>query len=201
MLTFSQSAENNKIHICDRLCITLKSCRHLLEVGSGTGQHAIYMAPRLPHITWQTSDLAENLSNVRARLNAEGPENVKHPLELDVSSHPWPVAACDVVYSANSVHIMSWAHVENLFKGVGKILADEGFLCLYGPYKYNGKFTTQSNQRFDLWLRQNDAASGIRDFEAVDGLAQSNGLILQEDFAMPANNQLLIWQRKIYGQK
>jgi len=187
--------------ICEHLCALLKSSRHLLEIGSGTGQHAVYMGLRLPHLTWQTSDLAANLENLRTMLDLDGPENVQQPLELDVSSHPWPVSACDVVYSANSVHIMSWLDVENLFKGVGKILAEEGFLCLYGPYKYNGEFTTQSNQRFDLWLRQNDSASGIRDFEAVDGLAQNNGLILQEDFAMPANNQLLIWQRKIYGQK
>jgi len=195
MLTFSQAAENNKIHICDRLCDVLKPCRHLLEIGSGTGQHATYMAPRLPQLVWQTSELAENLENVLARLEAEGAENIRTPIKLDVSAHPWGLSACDVIYSANTVHIMSWAHVEHLFRGVGEILENNGFLCLYGPYKYNGEFTTPSNQRFDQWLKDQDPVSGIRDFEAVDELAQDHGLVLREDFAMPANNQLLVWQR------
>ncbi len=195
MLTFSQPAENNRIDICDRLCDILKSSRHLVEIGSGTGQHAVYMGMRLPHLIWQTSDLAENLENVRARLTQEAPENVRHPIELDVSSHPWPVASCDVIYSANTVHIMSWAHVEHLFQGVGTTLEKGGILCLYGPYKYHGDFTTPSNQRFDQWLKGNDPVSGIRDFEAVDRLAQDQGLTLHKDYPMPANNQLLVWRR------
>jgi cyclopropane fatty-acyl-phospholipid synthase-like methyltransferase len=195
MLTFSQPAENNKIDICDRLCEILGSSRHLLEIGSGTGQHATYMAARLPYLIWQTTELAENLINVRARLTHEAPENVRHPIELDVSSLPWLVTSCDAIYSANTVHIMSWAHVEQLFRGVGATLEKGGFLCLYGPYKYNGDFTTPSNQRFDQWLKGNDAVSGIRDFEAVDELAKNHGLALQKDYAMPANNQLLVWRR------
>jgi len=195
MLTFSQAAENNKVHICDRLCEVLEPCRHLLEIGSGTGQHAVYMAERLPQLVWQTSDLAGNLVNVCARLEAEGGANIRPPIELDVSVHPWPLSSCDVIYSANAVHIMSWTHVEHLFQGVGEALQKDGFLCLYGPYKYNGEFTTPSNQRFDQWLKNNDPVSGIRDFEAVDELAQNQGLILREDFTMPANNQLLVWQR------
>jgi len=195
MLTFSQAAENNKVVICDRLCEILTPCRRLLEIGSGTGQHAVYMAPRLPHLVWQTSELAENLDIVHSRLEAEGADNIRSPIDLDVSSNPWPVSACDAIYSANTVHIMSWAHVEHLFHGVGEILEINGFLCLYGPYKYNGEFTTPSNQRFDQWLKNNDPASGIRDFEAVDELAQNQGLFLREDFTMPANNQLLVWQR------
>ncbi len=196
-LTFSQPAENNKIDICDRLCDILKSSSHLLEIGSGTGQHATYMAPRLPHLIWQTSELAQNLENVSARLKLEAPKNVRHPIELDVSAHPWPLASCDVIYSANTVHIMSWSHVEQLFLGVGKTLEKGGLLCLYGPYKYNGNFTTPSNQRFNQWLKQNDPESGIRDFEAVDKLAQNQGLVLQNDYAMPANNQLLVWRRSL----
>jgi len=196
MLTFSQAAENNKVHICDRLCEVLNPCRHLLEIGSGTGQHAVYMAQRLPQLVWHTSDLAGNLENVRARLEAEGAANITQPIELDVSAHPWPVSSCDAIYSANAVHIMSWAHVEHLFQGVGEILQSNGFLCLYGPYKYNGDFTTPSNQRFDQWLKDKDPVSGIRDFEAVDELAQNQGLTLRQGFAMPANNQLLVWQRR-----
>ena len=197
MLPFSQSADNNKKDICDRLCGILKQSQHLLEIGSGTAQHAVYMAPRLPHLTWHTSDLAANIETVRARLDQEGPENVKAPLALDVSSHPWPLPACDAIYSANTVHIMSWDHVEQLFIGAGQVLVAGGHLCLYGPYKYKGEFTTPSNQRFDRWLKQEDEASGIRDFEAVDNLAQNNGLTLQSDTDMPANNQLLVWQRQL----
>jgi len=195
MLTFSQAAENNKVDICDRLCEILNPCHHLLEIGSGTGQHAVYMAQRLPQLVWHTSDLAGNLENVRARLEAEGAANIRPPIELDVSAHPWGLSACDVIYSANAVHIMSWTHVEHLFQGVGEVLQKNGFLCLYGPYKYNGDFTTLSNQRFDQWLKDKDPFSGIRDFEAVDELAQNQGLTLRQDFAMPANNQLLVWQR------
>jgi len=197
MLTFSQSAENNRVDICDRLCDILKPSRHLLEIGSGTGQHSVYMASRLPHLIWQTSELSENLDNVSTRLELEAPENVRHPIELNVSLHPWPVSDCDVIYSANTVHIMSWTHVGHLFQGVGQTLEKGGILCLYGPYKYNGDFTTPSNQRFDQWLKQNDPVSGIRDFEAVDRLAQDQGLFLQNDFPMPANNQLLVWKRKL----
>jgi len=195
MLTFSQPAENNKIDICDRLCDILNNSSHLLEIGSGTGQHATYMAPRLPHLIWQTSELAENLENVSARLELDVPENVRAPVELDVSSQPWPLTSCDVIYSANTVHIMSWGHVEQLFQGVGTTLEKAGLLCLYGPYKYNGDFTTPSNQRFDQWLKGNNPESGIRDFEAVNRLAQNQGLVLQKDFDMPANNQLLVWRR------
>ena len=196
MLTFSQSAENNKKDICDHLCYILKNSRHLLEIGSGTGQHAVYMATRLPHLIWQTSELAGNLKNLCARLEQEAPENVRNPIELDVAKHPWPLPACDAIYSANTVHIMSWEHVQHLFRGAGEVLEQNGQLCLYGPYKYNGNFTTDSNQRFDQWLRNNDPQSGIRDFEAVNTLAQNHGLDLQQDYAMPANNQLLVWRRK-----
>lgn len=197
MIEFSQAADNNKADICDKLCNILTSSRHLLEIGSGTAQHAVHMAQRLPHLIWQTSELAINLKTVQARLDHERPQNVKDPIELDVSSQPWALASCDAIYSANTVHIMSWADVEHLFHGVGKTLQNNGFLCLYGPYKYNGNFTTPSNERFDQWLKQNDPVSGVRDFEEVNRLAQDQQLVLQNDFAMPANNQLLVWQRQI----
>lgn len=196
MLAFSQSAENNKQPIGDKFTDLLANASHLLEIGSGTGQHATYMAQKLPHLIWQPSELAENLPNLQARLDAEAPKNVKAPFSLDVANHPWPLSACDVIYSANTVHIMSWTHVKQLFHGVGEILAPNGLLCLYGPYKYQGTFTTPSNEKFDNWLKQRDANSGIRNFEDMDQLAAEQGLVLQNDFAMPANNQLLVWQRR-----
>ncbi len=195
MIAFSQAAENNKVHICDKLSSVLKNASFLLEIGSGSGQHAVHMAQHLSHLTWQPSELAENLNVLNTRLTQEAPENVENALALDVSSQPWPLSSCDAIYSANVVHYMSWTRVEHLFDGVGQILDQGGILCLYGPYKYNGNFTTESNARFDQWLKQGDAQRGVRDFEEVDRLANKQGLSLKHDFAMPANNQLLVWQR------
>jgi len=195
MTNFSQAAENNKSHIGDLLVGTFAPCRHVLEIASGTGQHAVHMGIVLPDTIWQTSDLIENHSTIIARLEREAGENVRMPLELDVAQDPWPVDKVDGIFAANAVHIMSWQHVEQLFFGAGQVLSNKGILALYGPYKYDGKFTTESNARFEQWLKDRDPESGIRDFEAVDALAKDAGLSLVADHAMPANNQLLIWQR------
>ncbi len=195
MSGISQAAENNKSHIAEVLVPLFASCHHVLEIASGTGQHAVYMGGLLPDIVWQTSDLAENHSVIIERIEREGGPNVCSPMVLDVAQEQWPVSKVDAVYAANAVHIMSWRHVEALFVGVGEILARGGYLALYGPYKYEGEFTTESNARFDQWLKARDTQSGIRDFEAVVTLAQNIGLSLKADHNMPANNQLLIWQR------
>ena len=195
MTNFSQAAENNKSHIGDVLNGAFASCRHVLEIASGTGQHAVYMGSLLPDTVWQTSDLVENHPAIKALLELEAGDNVRMPFELDVAQDPWPVDQVDGVFAANAVHIMSWHHVENLFRGVGQVLSKNGVLALYGPYKYGDKFTTESNARFDQWLKGRDPESGIRDFEAVNALARDIGLQLVADHAMPANNQLLIWQR------
>ena len=191
----SQAAENNKEPIARVLRDAFAEARTVLEIASGTGQHAVHLGRCLPHLIWQPSDLAENLDGIGARLAEEGPPNVNPPLELDVSRHPWPASPVDGVFSANCVHIVSWTNVEHLFRGVGHLLSDGGTLCLYGPYKYGGDFTTESNARFDGWLKQTDPVSGIRDFEAVDDLARAQGLSLVNDHPMPANNQLLVWRR------
>lgn len=195
-LAYSQAAENNKLPIADVLRGAFKNVRGVLEIASGTGQHAVHFGAAFPHLTWQPSDLAEHLDDIIARLAQEGTDNVLPPIVLDVSAHPWPVNRVDGVFSANCVHIVSWGHVEHMFRGIGNVLADGGVLCLYGPYKYNGVFTTESNARFDQWLKSRDPVSGIRDFEAVDDLAKAQGLALEQDIAMPANNQLLIWRRR-----
>lgn len=196
MLTFNQAAENNKEPIGTILAKAFSSCHHVLEIASGTAQHAVHMGKLLPHVTWQTSDLAENLDNINARLKAEAGDNVRPPLELDVAQNPWPVKGIDAVYASNAVHIMSFDHVQAMFAGLDNALAEGGMLALYGPYKYDGEFTTKSNAQFDLRLKQNDPLSGIRDFEAVDKLASEIGLTLLKDHQMPANNQLLLWQRR-----
>jgi cyclopropane fatty-acyl-phospholipid synthase-like methyltransferase len=196
---FSQACENNKRPILEVLRRHLADARHVLEVGSGTGQHAVFFAEQLPHLAWQTSDRGEHHAGIRQWLEAARLGNVLPPLELDVTSPRWPVAHTDAVFSANTAHIMSWAMVEAFFTGVGQVLGDGGVFCLYGPFNYGGAYTSASNERFDAWLAARDPASAIRDFEAVDALAAGVGLRLVEDNAMPANNHLLVWRLEASG--
>lgn len=197
MLTFSQAAENNKQPIASLLGEWFAPCRSVLEIGSGTGQHAVFFAQNLPHLTWQPSELAPALAPLAARIAAQAPANLLTPVVLDVRLADWPLPApaYDGIFSANCLHIMAWPSVTRLFAGLGKVLAPAGTVCLYGPFRYNGAYTSDSNARFDEWLRQRDSDSGIRDFEAVDALAKQAGLILKADVAMPANNQLLVWRK------
>ena len=194
-LPFSQAAENNKEPIARVLKNVFHAPGHVLEIGSLTGQHAVHMGAELPHIIWQPSDIASSLDGLSARIRAEATDNVRPPIVLDVSAHPWPVDQVDGVFSANVMHIISIPLVEEMFSGIGAVLNKNGYLCLYGPFKYDGNFTTESNARFDLWLKDRDPLSGIRDFEFIDTLAAAQGLNLIEDHAMPANNQLIVWQR------
>ncbi len=166
----------------------------VLEVGSGTGQHAVYFGERLPHVRWQTSDRASNHPGIEAWVSDAALPNVLPPLTLDVTSEPWPVSQVGAAFSANTVHIMSWPAVQSFFRGVARILEPGGKLLLYGPFNYGGRYTSESNARFDEWLRSRDSASGIRDFEAIDGEAAQVGLVLSDDVEMPANNRLLIWE-------
>ncbi len=196
---YSQAAENNKTPILTVLRDAFAEETRVLEIASGTGQHAAHFGRALPHLAWQPSDLAPNLDGIRERLAADGPANVAPPVELDVSRFPWPVSGFDGVFSANCLHIVSWPRVEDFFRGVGEVLDAGGTLCVYGPFKYGGDFTTESNARFDGWLKRNDPESGIRDFEAVDALARGQGMRRIADHAMPANNQLLVWRRSDRG--
>lgn len=196
MLPYCQATENNKHVIAEILMHQFRDVSTVLEIASGTGQHAVHMGTCMPHLTWQPSDLAIQLPGLTQRLTAEAPENVLPAVALDVGVDDWGVGEFQAVFSCNCVHIIAWPLVEALFRGVGRHLAPGGYLCLYGPYKYDGAFTTESNARFDLWLKDRDRQSGIRDFEAVDQLATDQGLALIADHNMPANNQLLIWQRQ-----
>ncbi len=196
MIAFSQAAENNKEPIARVLRDAFKDVSHVLEIGAGTGQHAVHFTISMPYIIWQTSDVAANLTGIRERLARSGVANAPPPLALDVTERPWLVPRVDGVFAANCLHIMSWAEVEHLFGGIGEVLVSGGTVCLYGPFKYNGAFTTESNARFDAHLKRRDPASGIRDFGAVDTLARAQGLRLIRDVAMPANNQLLVWRRR-----
>jgi len=195
MLAFSEACERNKNPILGFLRSAFAKCSSVLEIGAGTGQHAVHFARQLPHLVWQPTDRPEHLAELAARIAAEGPPNLRRPLELDVSREPWPDIEADAVFSANTLHIMSWPEVEAVYRGVGRLLGPGGLLAVYGPFRYAGAFTTESNAAFDRSLRQRDPSSGIRDFEAVDALASGAGLRVVADHAMPANNQLLIWRR------
>lgn len=195
---FSQACENNKRPILaslERHLGKATGVAHVLEIGSGTGQHAVWFAAALPHLVWQCSDRIEHHAGIRAWIDEARCPNLPPPLELDVRTFRWSAMQSDAVFSANAVHIMSWTSVEALFAGVGEILSPGGILCLYGPFNYGGHFTSESNARFEEWLKSRDPESGIRDFETVDALARSAGLDLRTDEEMPANNRLLTWQK------
>jgi SAM-dependent methyltransferase len=168
--------------------------RTVLEVGSGTGQHAVYFAKSLPHLVWQTSDVEENLAGIREWLDEENLPNTPQPLLLDVQGE-WPSTQFDAVFTANTLHIMSWMEVELLFARLNEVLAAAAKVVIYGPFNYAGKFTSESNVAFNDWLRAREAHMAIRDFEAVNALAESISLRLIADVDMPANNRTLVWQR------
>jgi cyclopropane fatty-acyl-phospholipid synthase-like methyltransferase len=191
---FAPACERNRDPILAVLRRQFADRRRVLEIGSGTGQHAVYFAAALPWLTWQCSDVAENLPGIRLWLEDAGLPNTPPPLALDVHG-TWPACSPDAVFSANTLHIMGWGEVEAFFAGIGRVLGDDGTLVVYGPFNYGGDYTSASNREFDAWLRARDPRSGIRDFEAVDALAQRIGLQRVEDAAMPANNRCLVWRR------
>jgi cyclopropane fatty-acyl-phospholipid synthase-like methyltransferase len=192
---FSQACENNRAPILAVLRRHLADGWRVLEIGSGTGQHAVYFGAHLPAVAWQTSDRIEYHDGIRLWLTDALLANVALPLELDVLVQPWPVDRIDAVFSANTAHIMSWSAVEAMFRGVGRVLERRGLFLLYGPFSYGESHTSPSNAAFDASLRARDPEMGVRAFEAVDALAQAAGLQLLEDNAMPANNRLLVWRR------
>ncbi|MDN3398462.1 DUF938 domain-containing protein [Psychrobacter sp. APC 3426] len=199
-LPFSQACENNKQPILSVLQKELKDSLHVLEIGSGTGQHSVYFAPRIAHLTWQTSDVVNNHASINAWHAAHPAANLYAPLAFNLAHDPVPVnkavaAPYDAVFMANTLHIISWPLVEQLFNLVGGVLPAHGKLIVYGPFNENGHYTSGSNQQFDISLRQRDVNSGIRNFEDIIELAEQHRLILNERYAMPANNQILVFQK------
>ena len=151
---------------------------------------------KLPHLVWRSSDLPENHAGIEAWLNEANLSNTPAPLELDVDQTHWPKLEVDAVFCANTIHIVGWDSVKSMIAGAGRLLPDNGLLVLYGPFNYNNAYTSESNARFDVWLRQRDPDSGIRNFEDVDKLANAADLYLQHDYAMPANNRLIYWRKR-----
>lgn len=191
---YSPASERNRAPILAILRDLFVDRKRVLEIGSGTGQHAVYFGAHLPHLAWQTSDVPENHPGIRAWLQEADLPNVMPPLALDVSSSSWPDQTFDAVFTANTCHIMSWPEVEAMFAGIARILEPGGTLCIYGPFNYNRAFTSDSNARFDAALRAQAPHMGIRGAEAMDALAEKFGLKLQADHAMPANNRLRVWR-------
>ncbi|MCP5141646.1 MAG: DUF938 domain-containing protein [Gammaproteobacteria bacterium] len=191
---FAESCEINKEPILAVLRELFADRRHVLEIGSGTGQHAVHFGAGLPHLRWQTSDRAENHAGIRAWLDEAGLPNVAPPIELDVVDSVWPAAGFDAAYSANTVHIMAWPMVEAMFAGLARVLAPGAVFALYGPFHYGGKATSESNARFDLWLKERDPQSGVRDYDDLNRLAGAVGMVLVDDIEMPINNRTLVWR-------
>lgn len=190
---FSQPCENNK----DPILSIIKDyfvAGTILEIGSGTGQHAVHFAEHLQEVFWQTSDQLHYHDGMKLWLAEYEGDNLGQPYVLDVNQ-PWPLSSADGVFSANTAHIMSWGAVENMFEGVSNILQPSSFFCLYGPVNMNGEFTSPSNEAFDHSLRSSDPAMGIRDLEALQALAESHGLTFIRLHQMPANNVLMVWQK------
>lgn len=199
---FSQACENNRQPILEVLQQTLPEPEwrraRVLEIGSGTGQHAAFFAHHLPWLQWQPTDQARYLPGCRqwvVEAREAGAENILDPLELDVLAPAWPVAGAEAAFSANTTHIMQWPAVEALFRGLARRLPPAGVFCLYGPFRYHGEHTSDSNDCFDRYLRQRDPGMGIRDLADLLPLAADAGFRLAADHAMPANNRTLIWQR------
>lgn len=191
---YAPACERNRDPILAVLREHFADRQRVLEIGSGTGQHAVHFAAALPHLTWQTSDRPENVAGIRLWLKEAALANTPPPLTLDVNG-PWPHQRFDAAFSANTLHILAWPEVERLFAGVAGVLTATAKLVIYGPFNYGGRYTSESNAQFDQWLKTGDARRGIRDFEAVDALAAGIGLALLEDRAMPANNRCLVWRR------
>ena len=204
---FSEACERNKEPILAGLRTALADAQSVLEIGSGTGQHAVYFSKHLPHLTWQTSDMPVNHASIHAWIAEAKLSNVKPPLALNIDDAPWSSQALglhetesteayvDAIYTSNTLHIINWQQVIKFFAGIGPLLTERGKLCVYGPFKYDGKFSGEGDASFDAMLRERNEGSAIRDIEAINQLAAEQKLKLVDDTLMPANNHLLMWQK------
>ena len=191
---FAPAAKENRHVILEVLKQEFKNTTTVLEIGSGTGQHAAYFPQYLPHLNWQASDKQEMLAGITMWLNDAKLDNALTPIELDVNLN-WPQQHYDGAYAANIAHIMHWHEIESLFSGLNQTLTDSSVFCLYGPFNIDGNYTSESNRRFDQWLRNQDPQSCIRDKNDLDQLAMNYNFQASKEWEMPANNKILCWRR------
>ena len=194
---FSEAAARNAPAVLEVLNLELRDCKSVLEIGSGTGQHAAFFATALPHATWQTSDLDENHATISAWVTDAAQPNLLPPLSLDVLTADFPATTFDAVYSANTAHIMSMEAVRKMFELVGDVLSSGGVFCLYGPFRHEGVFNAPSNAAFHQQLQARDTAMGIRHLESLDEEGHRHQLSRQRLYAMPANNNMAVWQKEV----
>ena len=192
---FSQACANNQEIICGILERVFADKKSVLEIGSGTGQHGVWFARKLPHLSWQMSDREQNHAGIKWWMNDYPAPNLLPPMPLDVLNDHWPTAHYDAIYSANTAHIMPWEAVAAMISGIGERLVSGGVFCLYGPMKYLGVLDAKTNTAFNYRLQQQFAHQGIREFHDINGLATEAGLVLREDNPMPASNRLIVWQK------
>jgi len=195
MLPFSEACERNKGPILEVLRRAFAGRSVVLEIGSGTGQHAVHFATNLPHLSWLPTERLANLATLESRINLEATPNIRAATVLDVTQKVWPARHVDAVFSANTLHIMSWVEVTAMFAGIDAVLLPGGVLCVYGPFRYHGRHTATSNEHFDAELRERDPESGIREIDEVTRLAAAHRLRLATDHDLPANNRLLEFVR------
>jgi SAM-dependent methyltransferase len=192
---FADACERNRGPILQVLRQWFTQPGSVLEIGAGTGQHAVHFAAHLPHLQWQPTDCAANLAGIGEWVSEAALPNLRAPLQLDVRDREWPVQTVDYAYSANTAHIMGWPEVELMFAGIARVLRPGGVFCLYGPFNRDGQFTSESNRAFDASLRARDPRMGIRDDQALHSLARQHGMTFATEHAMPANNRVLVWKR------
>ena len=208
MKPFSESCARNQTPILEVLRRHFHTACRVLEIGSGSGQHAVHFAAGLPQLVWQPSDRPQHLDGIGQWVEEAALPNLQPPLALWAEAGRGLVSRSaqefaqlrgsgfDAAFTANTLHIMGWPQVQALFGSLGGILQPgTATVAVYGPFNYRGEYTSASNREFDHMLRARDPASGIRDFEAVDALARAAGFRLAEDAAMPANNRTLVWRR------
>jgi SAM-dependent methyltransferase len=193
MLPFSDACERNKGPILAVLRTLFADRQQVLEIGSGTGQHAVFFAAKLPHLVWHPTERLAHLTGLAERVRLEGGANLEPPTVLDVKQDIWPPVLADAVFTANTLHIMSWDEVGALFRGTGTTLLPGGLLCIYGPFRYGGMYTSESNEEFDRMLRERDPQSGLREITEVSKLAGTAGFSLVADHDLPAFNRLLVF--------
>lgn len=195
MKPFADACEQNKLPILQVIRRYFDSATNILEIGSGTGQHAVFFAENFPHAKWHCSDLTVHHSGIKQWLADYSGSNLTGPYPLDVKQDNWPAESFDGVFSANTAHIMSWPEVQHMFRGISNCLTQAGYFCLYGPFNYDDKYTSASNKQFDRFLKARDPNSGLRDLGDLTKLATSVGLTLINDHEMPVNNRTLVWQK------